>query len=130
MRVAITTLLLLAGCATSGDVAAADEAELAAELANRRAGEPVDCIDVRASQSLVPVAADTVILRDFGTIWVNELESACPGLRPTSTLIVEPSLAGRYCRNDLIRPLDPGSRIAGATCRLGDFTPYSERRRR
>jgi hypothetical protein len=119
--------LVLAGCATTSDSVAREEAALAAELQGYGAGEPQSCIPVHTGQSLQIVSADTLVLRTGGVIWVNRLEADCPGLRPLNQLIVEPSLSGRYCRNDRIRSLEPGSTISGAICPLGNFTPYRRR---
>ena len=116
--------LVLTGCVTSADSAGSEEAELAAELEGRRAGDTQSCISVTSGQSLQVVSADTLVLRAGGTIWVNRLAAACPGLRPFNQLIIEPSLSGRYCRNDRIRGVEPGNSVPGAICPLGSFTPY------
>jgi hypothetical protein len=112
-------LLLAAACATGS----AREADLSSELAGRTAGPPKDCAPVSSGANLVARNAQTLVYRRGDTLWVNRLAAACPGLHPTSTLIVE--LHGsQYCRGDPFRTVDPGRDIPGPTCVLGSFTPY------
>lgn len=112
-------LLLAAGCAT----ASAREADLSGELAGRTAGKAEECVPSSTGSNLVARDSRTLVYRDGDTLWVNRLAAACPGLRPTATLIVE--LHGsRYCRGDRFRTIEPGSSIPGPSCLLGDFTPY------
>ncbi|MDP8995294.1 MAG: hypothetical protein M3N07_10020 [Pseudomonadota bacterium] len=116
--------LALAGCMAADD-ALGDTAreELDRELAGRVAGAPQDCVPQVQAQSLRVVDSRTVVYRGLDAIWVNRLRAACPGLRPTSTLIVEP-FGDRYCRGDRIRGIEPGGSIPGPICVLGAFTPY------
>jgi len=118
-------LLILAGCAAPGAQGPTrDQEELSRELAGRVAGAPERCISATpASAGLTIVDKRTLTYRQGGTIWVNRLESECPGLRPLDTLIVEVQ-GSQYCRLDRFRSVSGGSTIAGPTCFLGDFTPY------
>ena len=70
-----------------------------------------------------PTGARTLVLRRGQTLWINHLADRCPGMRPLTTLIVE-SKSGAYCRDDLVRSIEPGSTIPGPACRIGDFIPY------
>ena len=115
---------LLAGCATVSADTASQEADLAQELAGRTAGAAAECIDTSSGQALDIASANTLVVRQGRTIWVNRLPSACPGLRPMDQLVVEPAISGRYCRNDRFRSVQPGSSVPGAYCRFGRFTPY------
>lgn len=116
--------LILAGCATTTGSVSRAESDLARELAGRSAGEPADCVHSTAGSSLSAVNSETIVYRTAGAVWVNRLDGACPGLRPLTTLIVEPASSGRYCRLDRFRTLEPGGGIPGPTCVLGRFTPY------
>jgi hypothetical protein len=112
-------LLLAAACATGS----ARESDLAAELAGRTAGEAEDCVSASSGANLVARDPQTLVYRRGDTLWVNRLAAACPGLDPTSTLLVE--LHGsRYCRGDHFRTIELGRTIAGPICLLGRFTPY------
>lgn len=124
---ALILALALTGCMTGANISEGDEADLARELEGHVAGAPQRCVSVSQTDSLQIVSADTLVLRQGATIWVNRLDGNCPGLRPLHTLVVQPSLSGQYCRNDRVRALEPGSSIPGPICPLGDFTPYRRR---
>ena len=123
MRVLLLTILA-AGCAASGTQSESrDQRALARELAELGAGEAERCIPARQNEALTIVDSRTLVLRSGGTVWVNRLDSDCPGLRPMNTLVIE-AHGSQYCRGDRIRGLEPGSSIPGAICVLRDFTPY------
>jgi hypothetical protein len=118
---------LVAGCAMAGDGPAGRErTALDRDLAERVAGPAEACLPRRQNQSLRAVDRRTIVYDDGRILWVNRLEANCSGLRLDSILIVE-TFADRYCRNDRIRALEPGSPISGPACRLGSFTPYRRR---
>lgn len=120
--------LALAGCASSGEIEDGREARaLERQLAGRFAGEPEECVPRIQAQALHPVDRRTLVYETPGRIWVNRLDADCPSLRPDVTLIVE-TYGDRYCRNDRVRALEPGTTIPGPICLLGSFTPYSARR--
>ena len=128
MRALILPLLALSGCAATGDVEdSADARALSRELATRTAGEPRECVPQRQGQSLTASDRRTIVYDLPGELWVNRLAADCPGLRPHSTIIVE-TFGDRYCRNDRIRALEPGTTIPGPICLLESFTPYRKRR--
>lgn len=128
MRIAIPALLLItAACDPGVRTEPYQRSRLSAELADRQAGEPVECIDTQNGQSLDIAGRDTLVYRTAGTTYVNRLDAPCPGLRPFNQLIVEPSLSGRYCRNDRVRAVEAGSNVPGPICLLGRFTPYTRR---
>src|SRR5688500_9080899 len=113
-------LLAVAGCASLGGSA---QQELARERAGLTAGPARNCISASQSQSLQAVDRQTIVLRSAGTVWVSRLGADCPGLSPTSTLVVERN-SGQYCRHDRVTPIEPGSAVAGASCALAEFVPY------
>ena len=120
-------LLVLASCAapnTNGP--SRDQEAHSRELADRSAGSPQNCISSRSPGTLQVVDDRTVVFRDMNTIWVSRLPSACPGLRPLDTLVVE-THGSQYCRSDRFRAIQPGTSIPGPYCVLGPFTPYRRR---
>lgn len=120
-------LTMLAACAANGGVEDTREAQLLQrQLAGRTAGEPRDCVPRMQAQSLQAVDRRTLVYETAGEIWVTRLAADCPGLRPHSTIIAE-TYGDRYCRNDRIRALEPGTTIPGPICLLGNFTPYRAR---
>jgi hypothetical protein len=112
-------LLLASACAASS----AREADLSHELAGRSAGAPEECVSASPGVNLAPRDAGTLVYQSGDTTWVNRLEAPCPGLNPMSTLVIE-AHGSSYCRNDLIRAVEPGQSIPGPYCRLGSFTPW------
>ena len=121
-------IILLAGCAaTTADTETREQRALAEELAGRTAGEAQNCVPMRQSDSLQVVDRRTLTYGQGRTIWVNRLESDCPGLRPMNTLLVE-AHGSQYCRGDRVRGLEPGSSIPGPLCVLREFVPYTEAR--
>lgn len=118
--------IALAGCAAHPVTSPTREQDaLARELAGMRAGEARQCIPAQRQGSLTIVDRRTVTLREGRTLWVNRLESSCPGIQPFNSLIVEVH-GSEYCRNDKVRGLEPGSNIPGPICLLGDWVPYRE----
>jgi hypothetical protein len=129
MRLAITLgALLLAGCTGSSSLQASRQAEAVADLAEalkgRVAGKPQSCLSSPSSVNGPQIIdARNILYRDGRRVWRNELEADCPSLDPNDILVVEMH-GSQICKNDLFRPIDPGSRIPGAYCRFGQFTPY------
>jgi hypothetical protein len=115
-------LPLLAGCAAGANGSTAED-ELAAAITGRQAGPPQACVSASGGQTFRVVDSRTIIFRAGDTVWVNRLRSACPGVRPLSTLIVE-AHGSEYCSGDHVSGLEPGGLIPGPICLLGDFTPY------
>lgn len=123
-------LLALTACAPNPQMEAAAQADAAKELASalgdRAPGTPRDCIPTSDSEGPQIIDDHTLLYKPVGrTLWRNDLASACPGLRPYTTLIVEVH-GGQLCRNDRFRVLDPGSSIPSAYCLFGKFTPYEK----
>ena len=97
---------------------------LARETAGLVAGPPQSCVSTMPAEGLRIVDAQTLAYGWGRSVAINHMSGPCPGLEPTSTLIVEPGLGGQYCRGDRVRVLETGSMIPGATCILGDWLPY------
>jgi hypothetical protein len=53
------------------------------------------------------------------------VQHQCSGFSQWDVLVMEP-IGSQYCRGDLVRSVDPVSRIPGAACQLGDFVPYTK----
>ena len=128
MRLAIMLgALALAGCTGNAELRESQQAQaqraLAEALEGRVAGKPQDCISSTGLGGPQVIDASTILYREGGRIWRNDLPSSCPSLDRFSIIVAE--LHGsQICRNDLFRPVDPGSRIPGPHCRFGQFTPY------
>jgi hypothetical protein len=116
-------LLLASACAAGGAGPSGGETDLERELAGRTAGEPRDCVTASPGSSLVARGRQTLVYQRGGSIWVNRLAAACPGLGETSQIVIEVH-GSRYCRGDPFRVREPGLSIPGPICVLGRFTPY------
>lgn len=132
MRAPLLALPLIVTSCLSGtmaDTAARDEAGPTAvdeELRGFRAEETQPCLPVSMDSTTPRIVDDRHIVypRTHTTQWVTTLDESCPGLRPTSTLIVE-RFGDRTCRLDIVRPVNGGGVfIPGARCALGAFTRY------
>jgi len=127
-QVFMLAALALAGCTGSAALQASREAEAQRDLNDalkgRVAGKPQNCLPSPSSVNGPQIVdARTILYRDGRRVWRNDLEGYCPSLDRYDILVVK--LHGsQICKNDLFRPIDPGSRIPGAYCRFGQFTPY------
>ena len=95
-----------------------------AELAGRVAGPAQRCVSTRQGESLTPANRNTLLYGQGKTIFVNEFQGGCGGFSRWDVLVLEP-FGSQYCRGDLVRSIDPVSRIPGPACRLGDFIPFT-----
>ena len=120
---ALVLVLLFAGCAAVAAAADRDQEDLARDLAGRVAGPPQDCVPSQQTESLRVVDSQTIAYGGGRTLWVNRLDSACPGLTAMDRLIVE-THGSEYCRSDHIRAIGFSGGIPGPICFLGRFTPY------
>ena len=121
-------LVALSGCAAMGPGPETREQEaFARELSGRSPGTPEACVSAVQNQPLRIVDRQTIAYDRGDTIWVNRLDSSCPGLRPFNTLVVEVH-GGQYCRGDRVRGIEPGTTIPGPICILRDFVPYRRSR--
>ena len=121
-----SSLLLIAvasaGCAPQGSTPRFKDT-FAQEVAGRAAGQAQRCISPFGNENIRVVNPQTVAYGNGRTIYVNRLRAPCPSLEPHNTTIIE-SHGGQYCSGDHVRGLEPGAIIPGATCFLGDWTPY------
>ena len=120
---ALLLVLALGSCVAAGSMEERESRALSRDLAGRVAGEPERCVPRIQAVALNAVDRRTLVYDTPGTLWVNRLRADCPSLRPDSTILIETG-GDQYCRNDRVRALEPGGRIPGPICLLGDFTPY------
>lgn len=122
MRTVVIGLgLAAASCAAPPPSPTANDAPIA-EIAGRVPGPPQHC--VLADQTALKIAnRSTLIYRSGKTVFVNQLQGRCGGFGKWDILVTEP-MGPQYCAGDLVRSFDPTTKIAGPTCRLGEFIPY------
>ena len=125
-------LLLLAGCASTPEMAArqaavdaADAARLAKALAGRQPGKPTTCITPIGLN--VEPFGDTLVYSSGrgGRAFVTDTGGGCFGLRHDD-IIVTVSHNGQLCRGDIVHTVDRSSRFPSGSCAFGDFVPYSK----
>ena len=123
MRVLATSIAatLIAGCAAPPSPPGPPVAQ---ETAARVPGPAQACISTNPQQNLHAIDASTLAYGSGRTIFINRLGAACPGITPTSTLIVEPGTPGDYCRGDVVRGREIGASIPGPACVLSAWVPY------
>jgi hypothetical protein len=93
------------------------------ELAGRIAGPPQTCVSIISTTSLRIVDSRTLLYGSGSTLWVNHPATECRGATSMDILVTQPT-GSQYCRGDIVRSVDPVSRIPGPSCVLGDFVPY------
>ena len=127
MRLALTMLLLLAGC-SGADMHSRERNDLATQLTGRTAGPPQDCVAIEPTTNIRPIDPQTVVVDRGGTLYVNHLRGSCGNLEPTDTVIIEVH-GNQYCRGDHFRTRSfGGSAVPGPICTLDNFIPYSRAR--
>jgi len=94
------------------------------EIAGWVAGQPQRCVATQRTQGLRTVNRSTLVYGSGRTVWVNRLDPRCSGFSQWDLLVVEP-IGSQYCRGDLVRTIDPVSKIPGPACQLSDFVPYT-----
>lgn len=117
--------LALAGCAAVQPFGDREQNALSQELAGREAGGAQRCVSTTGNRSLRFVDDNTIAYGSGRTVWINRLDSPCPGSDSLDTVIAEIH-GSQYCNGDRVRRLDRGSSIPGRFCRLGDFIPYTK----
>lgn len=120
----IRALLLVAalGAATASD----DAKTLAKALAGRAPGKAETCVSPSRVGSPEVIGDRTLLYRDGGRVWRNDLPEACPGLDDDSIVVTE-VYGGQLCRNDQFYTLErTGGSIPGPRCRLGAFVPWDK----
>ena len=103
-----------------------NEAKLTAALADRVAGSPVSCInlrDIRSSQ----IIDHTAIIYDtgHGVLYVNRPRVAADAL-DDDDILVSKTYSSQLCSLDTITLIDRGSRMQDGFVGLGEFVPYAK----
>ena len=104
---------------------AAPGADFSREVAGRTPGPAQSCVLSNATQNIRVLDAATLAYGWGRTVYINRLGGMCPGITPTSTLIVE-AHGAQYCRGDRVRGREMGATIPGPACPLGDWVPYRQ----
>lgn len=106
------------------EMAAAPQANLAAELDGRVGGAPVGCVSERMLRGPRSGGPGVLVFDGPGdTVYVNRTQGSCGDLRRyRSVRFVTTST--QLCRGDVAQTFDPYTGVQGDFCNLGDFVPY------
>lgn len=95
------------------------------EVAGRVAGAAERCVLIEPSVGFRVADRSTLTYRTGRTIWVNHVQDGCGSFGKWDVLVTEP-IGTQHCQGDLVRSIDPVSKIPGPTCRLGEFVPFTK----
>ena len=110
---------------TIGHAADDPKADLEKELADRTAGEPVRCIDLRAVRGLRVIGTSTVIAkRGHKITYRNDPAGGCPAQRFGTTIFAASDKGQRLCVGDAITLIRIETDDIVGACQLGMWTPY------
>lgn len=100
------------------------EARLAKIVQGRTAGAPTDCIVQQQINSTEIVDGTAIVYRmNNGMIYVNRPPSGANFLRRDSVLVTD-THSSNLCGIDIVRLLDPSTRMSAGSIGLGKFVPY------
>lgn len=123
----LAALFAIAG-ATHAARPSPDE-QLAKAIAGRTAGEPVKCIPLRDIRSTQVIDRTAIVYGGHGrTIYVNRPTSGLAFLRDDAILVTD-TRSSELCNIDIVKLMDPGSRMLSGSVGLGDFVPYTKPRK-
>lgn len=124
--------LLAALFAMAGTALAArpsPDEQLAKAIDGRVAGEPVKCIPLRDIRSTQVIDRTAIVYGGHGrTIYVNRPTSGLAFLRDDVILVTD-TRSSELCNIDIVKLMDPGSRMLSGSVGLGDFVPYTRPRK-
>ncbi len=98
----------------------------AAATAGRVAGPAQTCVSTNPAENLHVIDPQTVAYGYGRTVYISHLAAPCPALSQFNSIIVDAEDGAQYCRGNRIRAREPGAVIAGPTCILGDWVPYTQ----
>lgn len=124
----ITAVLLVANSALSAAEWRSDNEDLAPQLAGRTAGEPVSCINSSSFRSTTVIPGVGIVYRGRGgKVYLNEPISGGKSLNQWDVLVTEVR-GGAICRGEVVKSIDPSTRMLTGLLFLGDFVPYTRTR--
>lgn len=130
MRTRFRFVAFAAALATATPALAArlsPDEQLAKAIEGRNAGEPVKCIQLRDVRS-TRVIDKTAIIYDTGrTLYVNRPKAGAAFLRDDVILITD-TRSSELCSIDIVKFMDPGSKMLTGSAGLGEFVPYTKPR--
>jgi len=100
--------------------------QLAKAIEGRTAGEPVKCIRLRDIRSTRVIDKTAIVYDTLGsTIYVNRPKAGAAFLQDDMILVVD-THSSELCNIDIVKLMDPGSKMISGTVGLGNFVPYTK----
>jgi hypothetical protein len=121
---ALTLMAILVVSAAPAAPAHNPEAAHAQILEERRAGEPVKCIDLRWVGSTQIIPGSGLVFDAGRTIYVNVPRGGAASLNDSNILVIK-SHNGRLCSADTIELRAQGTLTYAGSVSLGNFVPYT-----
>lgn len=123
----LAALFAMAGAADAARPS--PDEQLAKALDGRVAGEPVKCIPLRNIRSTQVIDRTAIVYGGHGrTIYVNRPTSGTAFLRDDMILVTD-TRSSELCNIDIVKLMDPGSKMISGSIGLGDFVPYTKPRK-
>ena len=117
--------LLAAGCMAEAPVSTPEgEAQIAAALAGRTAGAPLECVSSRDIRGPRIVGGALIFDTGGSTVYLNRASGGC-ALFDEGRAVRTRTTTGRLCRGEIVTIFDPVSGTEFGGCTLGQFVPYS-----
>lgn len=124
-RLAAFLAALAAVTAASAARLTPDE-QLAKAIEGRVAGEPVKCIHLRDIRGTRVIDKTAIVYDTLGpTLYVNRPAAGAAFLRDDMILVTD-THSSELCNIDIVKLMDPGSKMLSGTVGLGDFVPYTK----
>lgn len=120
---AATVLVSLAASAPAAPRLSPDQ-RLARAVEGRVAGEPVSCIDhsrIRSSR----IIDGTAIVYNVGNVMYVNRPAGAETLDDWDVLVTR-LYGSKLCDRDIVRLVDPNSRMLSGVVSLGEFVPYKK----
>jgi hypothetical protein len=127
----VMILLLVSSSAVAGSQknearVAKEAAALEKVLTGKVSGKPVSCITLSQADRSQIIGENAIIYRvSSNRLFVNKPRGGCSGLREGRTIITR-TPTSQLCSGDIARVVDLPSGFEGASCILGEFTPYTK----
>lgn len=100
--------------------------QLAKAIDGRIAGAPVKCIRLRDIRSTRIIDRTAIIYDTLGpTIYVNRPTAGAAFLHDDRILVTD-TRSSELCSIDIVKLMDPGSKMLSGSVGLGEFVPYTK----
>jgi hypothetical protein len=122
----ILPLVLLAGCATTTEMAQGPDPKLTAALGDRVAGKSQSCIRLDQATGN-EIYRDAILYRASRSRYFLADAPGCGSSRGHNDYILVQNVFGsQLCRGDIVRLVERVGGSTGGACAIRGFTPYTK----